>query len=294
MVGSITPRRLGLSALLVCTSVSFGYDGVRLVQPASRVAASSASTAPHVACTPVSRVRRSAVHMSDGYDPRGTRALQAPVVSRHVPTPLPAPLILYASTAGSTRAAATRQRSRTPRTRLPSTPRPLATTQMDEEQKERGYKALLDMMLMSEQFNITQGDMVTASYEKIDYTFMMKLGTEIISADAERKARAPAALPLRARGQYAHKLFRAGLVVCSRNSHTPKLKPQPFPPPPPLPPPKRRAQAALEIVQGLVNAEMGVRMGRAAEALKKLLGAGPGGMFRLVRCAGCTPHPSLI
>lgn len=35
-------------------------------------------------------------------------------------------------------------------------------------------------------------------------------------------------------------------------------------------------------MQALVNAEMSERMGRAAEALKKLLGAGPSGMFRLV------------
>lgn len=35
-------------------------------------------------------------------------------------------------------------------------------------------------------------------------------------------------------------------------------------------------------MQALVNGEMSVRMGRAADALKKLLGAGPAGMFRLV------------
>lgn len=35
-------------------------------------------------------------------------------------------------------------------------------------------------------------------------------------------------------------------------------------------------------MQALVNSEMSVRMGRAADALKKLLGAGPAGMFRLV------------
>jgi len=98
---------------------------------------------------------------------------------------------------------------------------------LDEAAKERGYNALLEMMLRADSFNISQADMVKASYEKIDYTFMQKLGAQVEAAEGEGKD-------------------------------------------------------SLVRVQELVNKEMSERMGRAAEALKKLLGAGPSGMFRLV------------
>jgi hypothetical protein len=99
------PLRLGFSALLVCSSVSFGYDGARLVQPARRVTALSACSAAHVTCAPVSRVRHTAVRMSDGYDPRGTRSgappTGGPVVSRRAvatqrPRRLAPPIVLAA------------------------------------------------------------------------------------------------------------------------------------------------------------------------------------------------------
>lgn len=42
------------------------------------------------------------------------------------------------------------------------------------------------------------------------------------------------------------------------------------------------AQAHLEEIQGLINAEMQSRMSTAAESLRKLLAAGPAGMFKLL------------
>jgi len=99
--------------------------------------------------------------------------------------------------------------------------------QMDAEQRERGYNALLEMILAAESINVTQIDMVKASYEKIDYAFMEKLNERIGSTEGEEKA-------------------------------------------------------SLTNIQQLVNVEMQERMSRAANALKKLLSAGPGGMFKML------------
>lgn len=143
--------------------------------------------------------------------------------------------------------------------------------QMDAEQRERGYNALMEMLLAAETINVTQSDMVKASYEKIDYAFMQKLATEIETAAEEKKV--PAAPESTARRASAWRRERRPHERRAPDVPRPRVGARaPF----------AAAQASLTAIQQLINGEMQQRMSRAAEALKKMLAAGPGGMFRML------------